>query len=125
MKCKRTKKNGETCKARALIGTNYCYFHSNIISKKEKKEVRSRGGKHKLIKCTGLQQNEINSIQDVKKLLSSIINGIISNEIDIRAGTSISYICSNLIKCIEVSEIEKRIEILEKILSQNINNKIE
>jgi hypothetical protein len=116
MKCKFIKSNGETCKSLSLKDEKFCYWHSKSIPEKVKQENRSNGGKQKVIKVNGeFPEIELNSIGDILKLNSLMINKVLKNDIDVRLCTGIGYLLNLQIKCIELNNIEKKIDNLEKI----------
>jgi hypothetical protein len=116
MNCKQKKPNGETCKNLALKNDKYCYWHSKKIPDKEKTEARSKGGKQKIIKVSGgaFPEMKLNSIEDILRLNSMIINGTLKNEVDLRISTGIGYLLNIQMKGIELSNFEKRISAIEK-----------
>lgn len=123
MKCKFKKSNGDTCKNISLKSDRFCYWHSKKIPEAEKKMNRSNGGKNKVIKVNSeFEQCELNSISDVMKLNSVMINGVLNNELDLRIATGITYMLNLQIKGIELNTIEKRIDKIEQVNIRIIND---
>ena len=113
-KCKHKKSNGKKCNAYAMSGSEYCYSHNPKISKKEKKESQSRGGKNNAtILNESLDPIEIKSSKDVPDLIIDTINKVRSGELEIRIANCIGYLSGHLLKAFEQSDLEKRIEDLE------------
>ena len=114
MKCK-----SKNCNANALKNDSRCYYHSSIISESEKTANRSKGGKSKIIKAKKTYKNySLKSVADVMNLNEQMINDVLANKLDLRICTGLAF-CLNLqIKSIETSDIETRLEKIEKI---NIN----
>jgi hypothetical protein len=46
MRCQKTERDGNTCKASALIGKKYCALHSDVG---RAAELRSRGGRRRTV----------------------------------------------------------------------------
>ncbi len=115
MICKKIKSNGETCKNPALTKDIYCYWHSKKVPEAEKFEHRSKGGKNKIIVTNGyFPLFKLNSIKDVLKLNSSMINQVLQNELDLRIATGLTYMLNLQCKGIETATIEKRLSVIEK-----------
>jgi len=126
MKCKFKKSNGETCKNLCLKSDRFCYWHSKKIPEAEKKMNRSNGGKNKVIKVNSeFEQCELNSISDVMKLNSVMINRVLNNELDLRIATGITYMLNLQIKGIELNTIEMRIDKIEQVNVRIIRDRSE
>ena len=117
LQCNYIKSNGQKCEAHALIGGKYCYRHSPEINVQEKKEASSRGGRNRRVKYEiSLDPISLNKISDVVSLLEETINMVRSGDIDIRVANSLGYLSGYILKAIEGSEMEARIEKLELAL---------
>ncbi len=109
MKCKE-----KDCNALSLKGDVRCYFHSDKITDKEKKQARTKGGKTKQIKInSAFKYYKLNNISDIMRLNEVLINGTLQNEIDLRIITGIAYNLNLQTKLIELQSIEKRLTELE------------
>jgi len=116
MKCNFNKSNGESCKNLSLKNEKYCYWHSKTIPEDVKHDSRSKGGKSKVIKVSGdFPEFKLNTIGEILKLNSVMINKVLKNDLDVRLCTGIGYLLNLQIKCIELNNIEKKIDNLEKI----------
>ena len=116
MNCIHIKSNGENCKNKSLKDEKFCYWHSKTIPEDAKQDSRSKGGKSKVIKVSGdFPEFELNTIEDILKLNSVMINKVIKNEADLRVCTGIGYLLNLQIKCIELNTIEKRIDEMENL----------
>ena len=115
MQCKE-----KDCNALSLKGDVRCYFHSDKITDKEKKQARSKGGKRKVITVNSeFEQYELNSISDVIKLNTVMINRVLNNELDLRIATGITYMLNLQLKLIDTGLIEQRITELENTITNN------
>jgi len=54
---------------------------------------------------------------DVRRYLASLINRVERSELDISIASKLAYIAGILLKAAETSELEKRVEALERMLS--------
>ncbi|HEY5533737.1 MAG TPA: hypothetical protein VIL99_02175 [Ignavibacteria bacterium] len=121
-KCNFVKKDGSRCNARAIKGTDYCYFHSNDVPDEVRRAERSKGGKSKVLVIPAAQvQTEIklNNPKQVTKFYSKLVNDVMSGTMDLRLATGVGYLLSGLLKAMELSEIENRISNLEDVLETN------
>lgn len=55
---------------------------------------------------------------DVRRYLSGLINRTEDKEVDVVLSGKLAYICSILLKAVEGSDLEKRVEALERKLSK-------
>lgn len=122
MNCTFEKSNGETCKNLSLKEDKFCYWHSAKVPETIKQQNRSAGGKNKIIKTDGsFPELNLNTISNIIKLNSLMINKVLKNEADVRICTGIGYLLNLQIKCIELSSVEDRLEKVEKIVVQVIH----
>lgn len=56
----------------------------------------------------------LRSVSDVNRLLAKIINDLLRNEIEESKAGKIGYLSNIMIKSFEISDIEKRITVLEQ-----------
>ncbi len=125
MNCNFRKSNGETCKNVSMRNEKRCYWHSKNIPETIKQKHRSNGGKNKIIKTDGsFPEIELNTISDIVKLNSLMINKVLKNEADVRVCTGIGYLLNLQIKCIELNTFEDRLEKVETITVEIINRNI-
>ncbi len=117
MQCSYTKQDNTQCKAQAIKGSEYCYFHNPDISKEEKSLVQQEGGlnRRNFIRKP-LNTVEINTMFDIKFLLVDTINNLRVGNIDSKIASTIGYLSGQMLKTLELVDIEKRIEVLENHL---------
>src|SRR3989344_2939145 len=113
MQCKFIKLNKKQCNANALRDTDFCFSH-NPATKEEKKEAVIKGGKSPKKNYNPLPKIKIDNTSDVTKLLTVTINEVRAGEINLRVANCIGYLSGHLIRAFEVSDLEKRVEEIEK-----------
>lgn len=119
MKCKQTKGNGEQCNANAMSESDYCYLHNPDISEEEKKEAQTRGGSNRALTIKEpLPEMPLAKTQDAVLLLADTINKVRAGKMDTRIATTLGYLAGNLIKALEVSDLEERFERVEKLVAE-------
>lgn len=124
MKCKHIKIDGSRCRASALRGTVYCWFHSPGVNEIRKQYTRYKGGvnRHTPAVFTKLPEIKINGPRDLPPLLVDTCEHIKSGAIDVRLGTAICYLTNILLKAYE-PELEARIEKMEIFVGENFSGK--
>jgi hypothetical protein len=118
--CKAKKQNGTDCQAVPLPGSKYCFFHDPAKAEK-RREAQSLGGRHNHMRTldTDAPDMKIETCHDTIPLLSETINQVRKGQIDPRVANAIGYLANVVIKAVEQSDIEKRIEEIEGIVKTN------
>jgi len=115
MKCKFIKPDDNQCEANAMENSQYCFSHNPEVSE-EKKLAVIKGGLSPKKNNLDLLPLEIKNVQDVVNLLEDTINKVRSGKMPVNIANCIGYLSGHLIKALESSEIEERLEELEKIV---------
>jgi hypothetical protein len=119
MKCKFKKSNGKKCGANAMHSSEFCWYHTPDISNQKKKLVSSKGGKgNSKIEVIKLPAITIRTAQDIPDLIIDAIQNVRKNRMEIRKGSVIGYLSNILLKAYEVSDMESRVEKIEKELEK-------
>ncbi len=120
MKCTYIKTDGSKCKANALRGTPYCWYHSPDISGEEKKLASSNGGSANTCEVFApLAPLSISKMQDVPAFLIDTIQNLRNGIISVRLATALGYLSHMLMQSFEIADLEKRIETMEGFLNVN------
>ena len=109
--CKATTRAGTACMARATDG-GLCFFHANPNKAAELGRLGGQKNRHvfdALIEDVSPPKNAV----DVKELLADTMAKIRSGKLDPKLGTTLAYIGTALLKAMEVSDIEQRLQRLE------------
>jgi hypothetical protein len=109
------KKGDRRCKNYALVGDDYCFFHSPRKAR-ERAEAQRKGGKAALAKKKRLLEKSnvhIKKTSDVVKLLNDTINQVRTGEIEVKVANAVGYLSGICLKALEQGDIEKRLEVLE------------
>lgn len=117
MKCKQKKENNAGCKANAMKDSEFCYLHNPEVDDEEKQFHQSKGGqanRHTL--QIPLESIRVKTPSDVVTLLEDTINKVRSGEIDLKLANCIGYLSGHMTKALEVSDMEKRIEMIERAI---------
>ena len=120
MRCK-YQKNNKKCKANAISNSQFCFWHDPNVKEEDRQLARSRGGKtNKIEVAEPLPKIEVKTPSDVVALLNDTIQRVRSGEIDIKIANCIGYLSGHLIKALEVSELESRLEYVEREIREKI-----
>lgn len=114
-RCNFIKPNKIQCKAWAMVDSEFCFTH-NPKMKKAKKEAVIKGGKSPRKNYNPLPVIELTNTKSVANLLTKVINEVRTGEIELRVANCIGYLTGHLIKALEISELEKRVEEIEKVI---------
>jgi general stress protein YciG len=111
-KCGAATKAGRQCAAPAVRGGTYCALHNDPD---RAAQLGRKGGANNRRVYQG-NQREIpppQSARDVKKLLAEAMANIQAGRMDPKLGSTLGYLGTSLLKAIETSDIEERLEKLE------------
>jgi hypothetical protein len=116
------KKDGKRCRAPAMMGKKTCVFHSPG-QEKQAREARSRGGKNahvpRIIPTTATPEVQLETLQDVSRLLATTINEVRRGLLDVRVGNCVAALATCLAKTLqdaEESEIAVQLEELKRLV---------
>jgi len=125
-RCKHIKANGEQCKARAMKGSQYCFFH-NPKTKAKVSEAGRKGGEKRKIKILPESATDFNvdSHKDIICLLSTTINQVRKGLIDTRIANAIGYLSGILLKAKDQGILEERLLRIENELKKRGNQNVD
>ena len=115
MKCEYIKQNNSRCGANAMTDSKFCFRH-NPDTEVERNIAVLRGGYALKKNNSSLPPMKIEKSQDVVLLLVDTINKVRGGEIDTRVANCLGVLSGHLIKAMELSELEKRVETIERVI---------
>lgn len=113
--CTFIRPNKTQCKAKAVQGDEFCFWHSEKMREKRTQAVHDGGNSPK----RSYGRNDVVTIantQDVLKLIEQTINDLRGNKTSTKLATAIGYLSGIALKTIEQGDIEKRLEVIEYAL---------
>lgn len=123
MKCEFIKPDGQKCEAYAVKGTSFCYFHNPDISDEEKKEAQTNGGANRALTLKEpLPAMPIASQDDAVLLVADTINRVRAGKLDIRTANCLGFLADKLLKALEASQTNDKLEKIERLLAQRQKN---
>ncbi len=115
MQCKFIKQDNDQCQANAMQDNELCFTHNPEVSEAKHQAV-IKGGSSPKKNYNPLLPVEIKDAKSVVNLLAITVNEVRQGEIDLRVANCIGYLAGHLIKALEVSEIESRMETIERVI---------
>lgn len=118
MKCRKKKSDGTKCQANARHGKQFCFRHDDK-SKDEALKASAAGGEAKRQFLNLGKPLVLRTPADIRRLMAKSINKLWSGEMP--AGNpagALGYLAKIFLEAYEKSELEIRVEQLEKRLEQ-------
>ena len=115
MRCTATATNGKQCKAGALKGSEFCFWH-DPASERDRQKARKKGGYSRKTPHVGdpfTIPETFDTVQDANKLLDYILAEVLPMENSIPRARILLSIHESFLRAIEIGELEKRITALE------------
>jgi len=112
--CEGKTAEGTRCKAAAIAGSRFCFFHDPDRAE-ERREAQSIGGRQGKIKTLPDDADDvrIESGKDIVGLISATINQVRKGQIDPRVANAVGYLANVLLKAVEQGDVEERLADLE------------
>ena len=113
-RCIYVKADGERCKARAMTGSDHCFFHSPEKST-ERAAARRAGGhaNRAAVLSSAAPDARLEDAGDVVRMIAETISQVRRGELDPRVANSVGYLAGVLLKALEAGELEERLAALE------------
>lgn len=115
MTCQFVKSSGERCNAKALAQHVFCFSHEPSAAE-QKHEAVLKGGQALKRHTHCLPPVRLETIEDAKGLIAMTINEVRGGEIDIKVANCIGFLTNHFVRAYELSDLQKRIDIVEKAL---------
>ena len=108
---------GEQCNGFALE-SGLCFSH-DPKRKDDKQAAVMKGGQAPKKVVLNLPPVSIKTVDDVVTMLEEVINGVRSGEIPCSSpANTIGFLCGHVLKAIELSSVDTKLDILERRMSQ-------
>ena len=112
MQCQKKKRDGKRCRAPALAGKKYCALHAEPG---RAAALGRKGGCRRTV-CSPDSLKEFvapQSAADLRDLLAEAIIEIRAGKLDPKVGNALGYLGTSLLRALEVSDTERRLDALE------------
>lgn len=116
MQCTYIKTNKQPCKAHAMKDSEFCFTH-NPETRDEHAQAVVLGGLSSSRKdSVDLPAIDVRQPNGVVNLLEETINGVRDGSIPPKVASTIGYLASHLLKAIESADLDKRLEVIERVI---------
>lgn len=115
MQCQFIKEDGSQCGAMAMKDSTFCFSH-NPDTQEEKQLAVQKGGFASKKADLNLIPVDVKTPQQVATLLEDTINRVRSGEVPPNIANTIGYLAGHMLKALEVSNMDERVEMIESIL---------
>jgi len=112
MQCQKKKRDGKRCRAPALAGKKYCALHAEPG---RAAALGRKGGCRRTV-CSPDSLKEFvapQSAADLRDLLAEAIIEIRAGKLDPKVGNPLGYLGTSLLRALEASDTERRLDALE------------
>jgi hypothetical protein len=110
--CGAKTKTGDRCKA-AAVENGLCAFHADP---KRAAQLGRLGGQKNRRQRTGARHTRPpQTAKEIKEILAETMVGVQSGQLNPKIGSVIAYMGSALLKAIETTEMEERLQALERL----------
>lgn len=113
-RCTATREDGAPCRAHALSGEVFCFTHHPDRSHDREAARRAGGQARTSVRLpTETLPRALQTPRDVTALLSDAVGCVLRGELDARSANAVGYLCTVLLKAIQIGEMEERLARIE------------
>jgi hypothetical protein len=117
--CEKIKRDGQKCRAMAIAGSQYCFFHDPAAAKARKAAQRQGGQANgPAVLPADAADVPLHSGKDVSAFLAETINQVRKGRVSPKIASTVGYLASLLMKALETSDIEGRLARVEQALQK-------
>ncbi len=120
MQCQFIKSDNTRCRANHIKGSSFCFRH-NPASKEAGLVASSKGGQNRVLQGVYGDEIKLNSPSDIRNFIGTVINGVWTGQVPVPTGSSMGFLARCWLDAHEVSEVQTRMDELEKRLD-SLNN---
>ena len=112
MQCQKKKRDGKRCRAPALAGKKYCALHAEPG---RAAALGRKGGCRRTVYSPDSLKEFVapQSAADLRDLLAEAIIEIRAGKLDPKVGNALGYLGTSLLRALEASDTERRLDALE------------
>lgn len=119
--CQMTNEEGQPCSAPPMRNSNFCFFHDPDKAQ-QRESARRAGGIERSRPIAVLSADtpdvSLKNHAQVLELLPDLVNRTLKGEVDPKVIHAVTALLNILMKALELSEVEKRLNALETLLRQ-------
>jgi two-component sensor histidine kinase len=110
-RCLAKNRNGKRCGAWAVVGRVKCSLH---LDPERAAQMGSKHGSRTVLHSGAVLMEPPKTAGDVRDVLANTMSQVHSRKMDVRIANSLAYISTTLLRALEVSDLERRLEALER-----------
>lgn len=114
--CGHVKDDGVRCRARAIVGSQHCFFHDPFRADDRKEAQRAGGRANRPAVLATAPRRQLRRPSDVASLLGETIEHVRTGEVDMKVANSVGYLSNVLLKALEQADLEQTLELLESVI---------
>jgi transcriptional regulator with GAF, ATPase, and Fis domain len=115
--CEKIKSNGERCRAMAMAGSQYCFFHDPSVIEARKAAQRQGGQENgQEVLSADVADVPLHSGKDVAGFLAETINQVRKGQVSPKIASTVGYLSSLLMKALDTTDLEERLAKVEQVL---------
>ena len=119
--CIHRKSDGTPCKAKTLIGSDYCFFHDPNLAV-ERKAAQVSGGRERARRANvlpaGTPEMPVGTAADIISLIGDTINKVRRGELEVSLANSVGYLAAVVLRAHQRDDVDQRLARLESILAR-------
>ena len=109
--CAATTRSGENCQAFPIHGSAYCFTHDPAVSD-ARQSARRLGGQRG--RRASPEDVRLQSVEDVRLVLETTFGDTLRLANSVKRNRAIGYLASVMLKVLELSALESRVQALEE-----------
>lgn len=119
--CIHLKSDGSPCKAKTLLGSNYCFFHDPDLAV-ERKAAQVSGGRERARRANVLPADApdmpVGTAADIISLIGDTVARVRKGEIEVSIANSVGYLAAIALKAHQRDDVDQRLTRLESIIAR-------
>jgi hypothetical protein len=116
-RCKGTTRSGVPCTAWATEG-GLCFFHANPTKTRLLGRAGGRKNRHFPQDPAAQGVRPPRTAAETRDLLGETAAAVRNSELDPRLATAVAYVCGALLKAIQLADLERKLEALERKVAE-------
>ena len=112
--CVAARADGLPCRARAQVGSDYCFWH-DPSRREDMLEAAKKGGSRKTIELP--EVDELTASQ-ARRVLASMVETTLKGELDARTAKAVGYLLQIEAKIRESDDMERRLREVEAVFEE-------
>lgn len=115
--CTEITRGGERCRAQALTGSSFCFFHDPASAQKRAGAARRGGEKNRAtVLPPDTSDFPLRNAADASALVARTINQVLRGEVDPKIANAVGYLLTVHMKAYDTHQLERRIAAIEAVI---------